>query len=298
VSEFQTLARRWRPAPLLPPSAGRERDLVFVMATLCFLACLTALVVMPANRAAHGWTDQLRGQATIIVRPRGAETPDSAAARAAEALAGLKGVSEVHALEKAQAQALVAPWLGDISDLDDLPVPRLVAVELDPKSPASAKSLDKALRAQGLDAVVDDHATWTKDIAKSAGVVRWVGAAIFLLIVLATATMVAFATRAGLNARRDVVEALHLIGAEDVFIARLFQSQFAWSAGLAGALGAVAAAGLGATARLLGGGAGLTPALPVAWLDLLALAPCPLAAALIAAIAARLTAETLIAGQP
>jgi cell division transport system permease protein len=105
---------------------------------------------------------------------------------------------------------------------------------------------------------------------------------------------VAFATRAGLAARRDVVEVLHLAGAEDGFIARLFQVRFARVAGLAGLIGAIAAAVLGGVLRLAGGGGGLTPALPLAWSDLLAVVPCPLLAALVAAAAAQFTAVKLI----
>jgi cell division transport system permease protein len=97
-----------------------------------------------------------------------------------------------------------------------------------------------------------------------------------------------------LAARRDLVSVLHLTGAEDVFIAELFQVRFARMAALAGLLGAGSAAMIVVGARLLGGGDGLTPMLPVAWIDLLALPPCPLLAALIAALAARVTAMALL----
>jgi cell division transport system permease protein len=285
---------RWRPASFLPEKDARDPALIFVIAVLCFLACLTALGVIAGDRAAHGWAGQLKGEATVIVRARGGETPDAAAARAAEALAGVRGVAEARALEKEKAYDLIKPWLGDVTDLEDLPVPRLVAVSLDRKAPATAASLDKALKAQGLDAVVDDHQIWIKDIRRAAGVVRASGAAIFLLIALAAAAVVAFATRAGLAARRDVVEVLHLTGAEDGQIANLFEVRFARIAALSGAIGAVAAALLGGILRLIGGGAGITPALPIAWLDLLAVLPCPVLAAIVAAVAARLTARRLI----
>ena len=91
-----------------------------------------------------------------------------------------------------------------------------------------------------------------------------------------------------------MVEVLHLTGAQDSYIAGLFQRRFAWIAAAAGALGAAAAAGLGALLRLVGGGEGLTPALPIAWSDLAAVLPCPLLAAAVAAVAARLTAARLI----
>ena len=285
---------RWKPAAFLPESDVRPGSLIFVVAVLCFLACLTAMGVLAADRAARGWTSQLTGEATIIVRPRGGETPDAAAARAAEALAGTPGVTEARALEPARAYDLIRPWLGDVSDLEDLPVPRLVAVTLDARHPADATRLDRALKADGVDATVDDHSVWIKDIRRAGGVVAALGLAVFLLIAAAAGAVVAFATRAGLAARRDVVEVLHLTGAEDAYIARLFEARFARLAGYAGLIGAAVAAVVGVILRLAGGGGGLTPALPFAWGDIAAVVPCPLIAALVAAAAARITAMRLI----
>jgi cell division transport system permease protein len=254
--------------------------------------------VLAADRAAAGWTGQLTGEATVIVRPRGGETPDAAAARAAEALAETTGVAEARALEPAKAYDLIRPWLGDVSDLEDLPVPRLVAVTLDRRHPANARQLNAALQSQNIDATVDDHSVWIKDIQRAGGVVRWLGTLVFLLIAAAAAAVVAFATRAGLAARKDVVEVLHLAGAEDGFVARLFQFRFARVAGLAGLIGAGAALALGVGLRIAGGPDGLTPALPLAWSDLAAVIPCPLLAALVAAIAAQVTAMRLIRDMP
>lgn len=286
--------QRWRPAPFLPQEDARDPALLFVVAVLCFLACLTALGVIASTRAANGWSRQLTAEATVIVRARGGETPDAAAARAAEALAGVPGVTEARALEKEKAYALIEPWIGDVADLDDLPVPRLVAVGLDRRKPATAAALGRALKAQGLDAVVDDHSVWIKDIRGAAGVVRWTASAILLLIAGAAAAVVAFATRAGIAARKDVVEVLHLTGAEDGQISNLFELRFAGIAAVAGAAGAAAAGLLGVALRVIGGGEGITPALPIAWVDLLAVLPCPVLAALVAAVAARLTARRLI----
>jgi cell division transport system permease protein len=285
---------KWRPAAFLPEQDARDPALIFVIAVLCFLACLTALGVIAGDRAAHGWAGQLRGEATVIVRARGGETPDAAAARAAEVLAGVPGVSEARALEPARAYDLIRPWLGDVSDLADLPVPRLVAVTLDPKRPATAEALRQGLKSQDVDATVDDHSVWIKDIRRAGGVVRWLGTGVFALIATAAAAVIAFATRAGLAARRDVVEVLHLAGAEDGYIARLFQVRFARLAGVAGLIGAAGAGLVGAILRLMGGGEGLTPALPLAWTDLLAVIPCPLLAAVVAATAAQFTAIRLI----
>ncbi|MDP1739398.1 MAG: ABC transporter permease [Caulobacter sp.] len=286
--------KRWKPSPLLPRRDPRDGALVFVVAVLCFLACLTAIGALAADRATRGWTSQLTGSATVVVRAQGAETPDAAAGRAAEALAGVKGVIEARALEKEKAEALLEPWLGHEALLDDLPIPRLVAVDLDPKAPAPAAALTQALRAAGVDATVDDHSLWIGDIERAAGIARWAALGVFLLIASAAGAVIAFATRAAMAAHRETIEVLHLSGAQASFVVRLFQTRFAKAAALAGLFGASGAAIIGALARLAGGGQGLTPVLPVAWIDMLAVVPTPLLAALVAAVAARLAARGLI----
>ncbi len=289
---------RWRPGPLLPPRDARDGALVFVVAVLCFLACLTALAALAANRAAEGWTDQLTGSATVVVRARPGETPDSAAARAAEALAGVRGVTEARALPREQAEALLEPWIGKDALVEDLPTPRLVTLDLDPKVPARAAALSQALKAAGVDAIVDDHRRWIADIERSAALARWAALGVFALIASATVAVIAFATRAGLAARSDVIEVLHFSGAQAGFIAGLFQGRFAAMAALAGLLGGAGAALVGAGFRALGGGAGLAPILPLAWIDLLAAAPAPLIAALVAGLTARLAALRLLKSMP
>jgi cell division transport system permease protein len=286
--------RRWRPGPLLPVSDASDGALAFVIAVLCFFACLTALAAMAGDRAARGWTTQLQDSATVLVRSADGESADAAAARAAETLAGVKGVGEVRALDRKQAEALLQPWIGKDALPDDLPVPRLVAVELDKTAPATAQDLDRALKAQGIDATVDDHSVWIADILRTGAWVRLAALALFALTAAAAGAMITFAARAALATRHEIVEVLHVSGAEDRFIAGLVLRRFAVLAAGAGLFAAAAAAIIAAAARLAGGNGGLTPVLPIAWTDLLALPACPLAAALIAAVAAWMAAMKLL----
>ncbi len=293
------LAPRWRPAPLLPREPAQDLLLVFVAAVLCFFACLSVIAALGADRAARGWAGQLKGSATVLIRPVGDETADAAVERATSALAGAKGVAEATALEKEKAQALVEPWLGQGAQLADLPLPRMVELEFDPKkTPPTAAELAAALKAAGVDGVIDDHSRWIKDIVRAGSMARAAAAGVAVLMGLAAAAVIAFATRAGLAARREIVEVLHLGGAEDRFIIALFQNRLAELAAAAGALGAIAAALVAAAARIMGGGEGLTPVLPIAWTDLLAILPCPLVAAAVAAVAARITAMRLVGELP
>ncbi|HLI66667.1 MAG TPA: FtsX-like permease family protein [Caulobacteraceae bacterium] len=281
-------------SPLLPAEDARDGALVFVVSALCFLACLAVVAALAASRAAGGWSAELRNSATVIVRPGAEESADAAAARAAEALAAVRGVGEVDALDRGKAEALLEPWLGKNGLPDDLTIPRLVAVDLDPHHPATAAELDRALKAANVDATVDDHTLWLKDILRAGLMAQAAAIGVAALIAAAAGAVIVFATRAGLKAREELVGVLHLCGAEDRYIAALFQARFARLAASAGAIGAVSAALGMAIVRLIGGGDGVTPALPVAWSDLLPLVLCPLAAGLIAAVAARATALSLL----
>ena len=281
---------------LLSREAGGERWLMVVVAVLCFLASITAVGALAADRAAHGWARQLRAEATVQVRPRVDETGPTAAARAAETLAGVKGVAEAEAMDRKAAERLLRPWVGEAA-LPDLPLPYLVTVRLDPNNPASAPTLSRALAEAGLDASVDDHSLWRGEVERSAGVITALAGAAFLLIAAATAAVIAYATRAGMAAQASVIETLSLNGASDGYVAGLFQRRFGGLAAQAGALGAGVAALLLGLLRLIGGEGGLTPALPLAFSDLLILIACPLLAFGVALLAARFTALAKLGGR-
>lgn len=274
---------------LLPRDAGGEAWLAGLIAVLCFLACLSAVGAVSADRAAHGWARQLRAEATVQVRPRVGETGAEAAARAAQTLAGVEGVSEAEAMDRETAEALLRPWIGD-AILPDLPIPYLVTVRLDPTAPASAVTLGRALAEAGLDATVDDHSLWRGEVERSAGLITLLAAAAFLLTAGAAGAAVAYATRAGMAAQSGVISTLSLNGASDGAIAGLYQVRFGLLAAGAGAIGALVAMAMVAALRFLGGAEGVTPALPLAWSDLLILSPCPLLAGTVALVAARFTA--------
>ncbi|WP_420472159.1 cell division protein FtsX [Brevundimonas sp. FT23042] len=284
-----------RRAPILPRDTGGEPWLAAVIAVLCFLACLSAVGALAADRAAHGWARALGAEATVQVRPRVGETGDAAAARAAETLAGVTGVDEAEAMDRKAAEDLLRPWVGD-AVLPDLPLPHLVTVRLNRDAPASAVTLSRALAEAGVDASVDDHSLWRSEAERSAALITLLAILAFLLTAGAAGAAVAYATRAGMAAQASVIQTLSLNGASDGRIAGLFQRRYGLLAAGAGAAGAVTAMGAAALMRLLGGSDGLTPALPIAWTDVLILSPCPLLAATVALVAARLTALARLRG--
>ena len=143
-----------------------RRRLAPRLATMVLAAAFTALAGL-AGLAGHaaldrteGWRTRLAGEMTVALRP--APGADADAARAAEVLAGTPGVAEARALDRARVGALLAPWTAGARGPDLAALPRLIAVDLDPRQPARRQDLANALNTAGIDAVVDDHQGWRR----------------------------------------------------------------------------------------------------------------------------------------
>ena len=188
------------------------------------------------------------------------------------------------------------PWLGSGGLPDDLPVPRLVAVEIDPAAPPAPGAIETLLADAPYTVLVDDHQRWEDAVERAANSVRYFAIGLVILLTGAAAAVIAFAARASLAARWDVAEALHLVGAPDRYVTGLFQERFFFlglKSGLAGALAAaicaLSLAQMGASA----GGMFFVPTLELGW-SALAIPP---SAALIAALIAALAARTAVASE-
>lgn len=278
-----------RPARLLPPDSGRDRPLFVVASILVFLACLAVIGARGAWTASEDWTADLRGAITIQIRPVEGREAEADAETAAALAAELSGVTSASARSRAQSAALLEPWLG--GDLPaDIPVPLLVDVRLDAGATPPVAALEAVLTEAGIIADIDDHARWIEAVARSTRLARLLALGLLALIVGAAAAVIAFAARASLAARRDVADALHLVGAEDSYIAALFERRFFILGVKAGAAGAFFAAAV-TVLVIYGGGGGadyFLPTVAINPLEILVLAVAPLLAGLVASLSARL----------
>ena len=84
---------------------------------------------------------------------------------------------------------------------------------------------------------VDDNAQWLAPLASLIGALKWLAAGLVLLMIGATAATVVLAARAALDTHRGTIEILHLMGATDIQVARLFQRRIALDALFGGLVG-------------------------------------------------------------
>jgi cell division transport system permease protein len=232
---------------ILPRDTGAA-PLDIVIAIMSFLAALALGASLIADRAAESWRAGLAGRITVQILPPAKGAPDPAltteTAAAVSVLEATPGILHVLPVSDQEARQLVEPWLGTGALISDLPLPRLIDATI-----ASGTQLDIAALAQKLktaapDSMLDDHSRWISRLKGLADAVIWSAYGILALIAIATASAVAFATRAGLDAHHDIVALLHQMGAQSGFIARAFEWHYFRAALLAAAIGAALAGGI------------------------------------------------------
>lgn len=228
-----------RPEAIIPPDAAPLRTLVMAMAVMCYLAVLAAGGLVLINRSVEAWTGDLSREITVQLREVAGRNMEEDLAKAAAILKATPGILKVTVLDEKAAIELLEPWIGGIEGLEDLPVPRLIAVEIDPDHPPDFAALETQLRNEVPGVSLDTHKRWQAELTRMARVLTTLAYAILVLIGLCAIAIVVFATRAALEANREVVEVLHLVGARDSFIARQVWGRFLQTGLTAGVIGLV-----------------------------------------------------------
>lgn len=246
-------------APIVPAGSVTGRSLTLVISIMCFLACLTAGAVYMMHQSAEAWLRDIASEVTVQIEPKANVEIEKTVAEVAAFLQKQPGIRAARALPASETAALLEPWLGTSDALKTLPVPRLVALEMDLASPPDVEALRGTLTKQFPKHVtLDDHRQWQRQIRSITRSFSLGGFAILALVAAATTAIIVSATRSALLANREIVEVLHFVGATDRFIAHEFEKHFlrlGIRAGLVGALSAMAVFFVMPTAmELLGGG--------------------------------------------
>lgn len=240
-------------------SSVTGNSLTIVIAIMCFLACLTAGAVYLVNQSANAWFLDIASEMTVQIKPIEGTDIEKRVTSVALFLAKQRGISRVKPLTKRDLNSLLEPWLGSSDALSTLPVPRLIALEIDRGSPPDISKLREELENDFTGVTLDDHRHWQKQIQTVTRSLALGGIAVLFLVGAATMAIIISATRSAMSSNREIVEVLHFVGATDSFIAREFEKHFLALGVRAGLFGALAAAAvffaLPVAIQLVGGNA-------------------------------------------
>ncbi|HRK19572.1 MAG TPA: ABC transporter permease [Hyphomicrobiaceae bacterium] len=234
-------ARERSHAPIVQAKSVTGKSLTLVIAIMCFLACLTVGAVYMMNRSASAWLKDIASEVTVQIEAREKVDIEKQLRDVSLFLAKQNGIRSVKPLSVDVSANLLEPWLGSADVLKSLPVPRLIALEIDRNGPPDFVALKAQLSQQFKGVTLDDHRHWQQQIRTVTRSFALGGIAILFLVAAATMAIIVSATRSALAANREIVEVLHFVGATDKFIAREFEKHFLRLGVKAGVFGAVLA---------------------------------------------------------
>jgi len=200
-----------------------SRFLPWMIAFMVFLAILALAGALALHHGIDRWSRGMEGTLTVQLPPASdADTGRKEVDAVVERLRATAGVASAEEIPETGIAALLEPWLGDPDLIGALPLPRLIDVRLSDEAAVDADGLAAELRGLVPGVVVDDHRVWLNRLVRLVRTVEGLATAILVLIGLATVGTVVFATRSGLAIHRETIEVLHLIGAQDSYVARQF----------------------------------------------------------------------------
>lgn len=273
-----------------PRQSSMGNFIAGIVAVLVFISGIAVTAAGSIGSLLDTWNTSVTGTLTVQI-PGTAATADTAATAVRDAALKIDGVKRAAIVPRAQAQELLKPWLGDAQLIADLPLPALVDIELTAPSAQAIQRVTDAVKTASPAAIIDDHRVWLNRIAEFASALSYMAYALIGLSLAALTLTVVFATRASLTEYTQVIGVLHLVGARDSYVA----SQFSWRAVRQALWGGVIGLIVFAPALLALSwfakriDPGILPPMTLPLPYWIGLAVLPIAAAIIAFVAARTT---------
>ncbi len=278
----------------LLPEARLSGPMPWVIAIMIALTVVAAASALALRHAAQAASADLEGGVTVQIVSAAPAQRQRQADAALAVLAHAPGVISAKAVPQDQLDALVEPWLGTRAgdDVDDLPIPALIDVRLaGTATPVRLDGLRKSLAATAPAARIDAQSSWLSPVFRAINALQWAAGGLIALFAFATVSAVLLASRNALGTHRETIEIVHMLGATDVQIARVFQRSMATDAAMGGVVGLLAGVVtvLGLARQFAALGSGMVAQGSLAWTDWVALAGIPIAGVLLVMVTARLT---------
>jgi cell division transport system permease protein len=281
----------------LLPEGRLAGPMPWVIAIMTFLTVLAAAAGMALGNAASGLGEQLADKLTIQIIEANPDIRERQTRTVLAELARLAPVTQVERVDDARMRELLGPWLGQDGLDADLPVPSLVDVALRSGDPRAIDEVSATVKAIAPSARVDSHAQSLGPLEGLLSTLRWLSVALVALMAATMAAAVVLSARSALVMHRATIDIMHLMGATDAQVARLFQRRAALDALFGSALGFVCGAlviyGLGGRMETVG--AALLDYGGFGWRGWLVIASLPPAAVLLSILTARWTVTRALA---
>ena len=162
-----------------------ERFLPWLIAFMVYLAALSLTSAMVMQKVVQRWDRGLSSELTIEIPAAGPEASEAEIAgrinRITQVLSQTPGIRTIEPYGPERVSGLLEPWLGTALSDENLPLPSLVAVTIDPTAAPDLDALAAALDQTVPGTFVDDHQRWLGGLLRLARVIQLIAAGIVAL---------------------------------------------------------------------------------------------------------------------
>ena len=186
------------------------------------------------------WNNYLNNNITIQVLPNiedknpGKEI-ETRISKITEILKSTAGIKSYSVVSKDEAIKTLTPYLSNINN--DFLIPRMITIETSTIIPLNTNELKESLKDYSKNIKFTTYNSWMLDLQNSISGIQSLLSLIIIIILIATALTISFATKSGLNINKQVIEITHLFGATNKYIATSFSRQMMFITTIGGIVG-------------------------------------------------------------
>lgn len=200
----------------------------YIIALMMYLATLSLVGSITLGRFIDNWDKAFQNGFSIELQPselKGGDTNELLnQKKVLDLLAQYPQIMRTQVITKTSLSSTADSWLGSEEENLGLPLPTTIDVELKKNAVLDLDELTTRLNRILPGIIVKKERDWRQSIKNVADVLLWVSVLVAALIGMATVAISTFATHTGLIIYQRITEILHLVGAQNTYIARQFQS--------------------------------------------------------------------------
>lgn len=228
----------------LIPEGRLSGPMPWVLAIMTFLTVLAAGAALSLRLAAHDVRAELAGGVTIQIVEANPDRREQQVRDVLSYLADVDGLISIRRIPDKELEQMLSPWLGSEGIDDDIPIPAMIDIRTGrPSTDRTLDELRQTILSIAPSARVDAHANWLTPVFDLLRSLQWLALGLIVLLATATAAAVLLSARSALGTHRSTIDIVHMLGATDKQITRLFQRRMALDAAFGGTVGFALAAG-------------------------------------------------------
>lgn len=213
----------------------------WIVGLMAFLLSLVFVGSISMSSSLNQWNLGSAGRLTIELPLHNVQNPDALIREVIATLQKMPGVAQINPVDNQEIVKLIQPWVGQVNLLQDLTLPALIDVDMKPEGNISVSDIVSLLKQLSPGVRIEEHSHWQYMLEKLRLSLEIMGYLFISLIAVTVMVTITLITRSSLATHSSIIDVLRLVGANNSYIARKFQTRAFWLAIKGGTWGVIIA---------------------------------------------------------